>query len=62
MTQILNYITAFWTVVVLNCIHPANWEACMPVHEWLFPEIHYGWKIYTGEIKPYQNEKDYLND
>ena len=39
MTSIINYATAFWSVVVMNCIQPVNWEACMPVHEWLLPEI-----------------------
>ena len=23
----------------MNCIQPVNWEACMPVHEWLLPDI-----------------------
>ena len=62
MHTILNYATAFWTVVVMNCIQPVNWEACLPVHEWLLPELHEGWKHYTGEIVPYQNEKKILND
>ena len=39
MTSIINYATAFWSVVVMNCIQPVNWEACMPVHEWLLPDI-----------------------
>ena len=42
MTSIINYATAFWSVVVMNCIQPVNWEACMPVHEWLLPEIMVG--------------------
>ena len=61
MLTITNYITAFWTVVVMNCIQPVNWEACTPVHEWLLPELEYAWKLKTGEIVPYQNEKNYLN-
>ena len=39
MTSIINYATAFWSVIVMNCIQPVNWEACMPVHEWLLPDI-----------------------
>ena len=62
MYQILNYISAFFYVVVVNCVHPLNWEACMPVHEWLLPELEYAWKLKTGEIVPYQTERDYLND
>jgi len=60
MYTILNYATAFWTVVVMNCIQPVNWEACLPVHEWLLPELHEGWKLYTKEVVPYQNERDFL--
>ena len=33
------YISAFWTTVVMNCVQPVNWEACLPVHQWLFPAI-----------------------
>ena len=55
-------ISAFFYVVVVNCLHPLNWEACMPVHEWLLPELEYAWKLKTGEIVPYQTERDYLND
>tara|TARA_A100000164_G_C21713305_1_gene679289 strand:- start:138 stop:338 length:201 start_codon:yes stop_codon:yes gene_type:complete len=61
MTTVINYVSAFWTVVVMNCIQPVNWEACIPIHEWLLPEIEYAWKIKTGEIIPYQTEKDYLD-
>lgn len=57
---IFTYLTAFWSVVIMNCIQPVNWEACLPVHEWLIPEIVHGIKLKTGEIVPYQNEKDYL--
>ena len=34
------YISAFWTTVVMNCVQPVNWEACLPVHEWLIPAAH----------------------
>lgn len=60
MYTILNYAASFWSVVVINCIQPVNWEACLPVHEWLLPELEYAWKHYTGEIVPYQTEKEYL--
>ena len=32
-------ISAFFYTVVVSCMHPLNWEACLPVHEWLFPAI-----------------------
>lgn len=62
MLTIVNYLAAFWSVVIMNCIHPVNWEYCYRVDQWLIPEIVYGWKLKTGEIQIYQNEKEYLNE
>tara|TARA_R110002012_G_scaffold802_1_gene3539 strand:- start:133 stop:339 length:207 start_codon:yes stop_codon:yes gene_type:complete len=33
------YISAFWTTVVMNCVQPVNWQACLPVQDWLFPAM-----------------------
>jgi len=60
MLTFINYVTAFWSVVVINCINTVNFKYCLPVNEWLFPEIQYLIKLKTGEIVPYQEEKDYL--
>ena len=60
MYTVINYLTAFWSVVIMNCIQPVNWQYCYRVDQWLIPELHEGWKIYTGETVPYQTEKDYL--
>ena len=60
MLTAFNYITAFWSVVVMNCIQPVNWQYCYRVDQWLVPELHEGWKLYTRETVPYQNEKDFL--
>ena len=62
MLTIINYATAFWSVVVMNCIQPANWQYCYRVDQWLVPEIVHGWKLRIGEIVPYQNEKDILKE
>mgnify|MGYP000002106220 CR=1 FL=1 len=62
MLTIVNHLTAFWTVVVMNCIQPVNWKYCYRVDQWLLPEIVHGWKLKTGEIQIYQNEKEYLNE
>ena len=59
--QIAFYLHAFWTVVVMNCIQPVNWEYCLPVHEWLFPAIHEAWVIKTNPESIYQNEREILN-
>jgi len=60
MYTILNYLISFWTVVVMNCIQPVNWKYCYRIDQWLIPDIQEGWKHYTGEIVPYQTEKEYL--
>ena len=46
----------------MNCIQPVNWKYCYRVDQWLVPDIQEGWKHYTGEIVPYQKEKDYLKN
>jgi hypothetical protein len=61
MTTIWNYTVAFFQVVVMGCIQPVNWEYCYLIDQWLIPDIQEGWQHYTGEIIPYQTEKDYLN-
>ena len=63
MTSIINYATAFWSVVVMNCIQPVNWEACMSVHEWLFPEIMVGIEYLLDKDMKflYNDERELLN-
>ena len=60
MTTLINHLTAFWSVVVLNCIQPANWQYCYRVDQWLIPDLIQGYEIWSGKVVPYQNEKDYL--
>jgi len=60
MYTLINYLLAFWNVAVSNCVHPTNWEYCLPAHEWLIPELIEGYKLWTGETQPYQTEKEYL--
>jgi len=62
MLTIFNHLTAFWSVVIMNCVQPVNWKYCYRVDQWLVPELVYGWKLKTGEIQIYQNEKEYLNN
>jgi len=56
------HLVAFWQVVVLNCIQPVNWQYCYRVDQWLLPEVQEGYRIWSGQSHPYQNEKDYLNN
>ena len=62
MYTLWNYICAFWSVVIINCVQPINWKYCLPVHEWLIPELQYAWKLKTKQIVPYQNEKEHLKN
>jgi hypothetical protein len=63
MLTVTNHLAAFWTVVVMNCIHPVNWQSCLPVHEWLIPDIGQGLQIYFDKKLDflYRNERDYLD-
>jgi len=48
-------ISAFFYTVVVSCMHPLNWEACLPVQDWLFPAI--GDYIRFKTEEPYASEK-----
>lgn len=60
MISLYNYLSAFFSVVVVNCLNPANIQACLPVHEWLLPEIKHGIEILRNPNIIYQNEREYL--
>ena len=55
------HLVAFFQVVVMNCVQPANWKYCYRVDQWLIPDVVEGYQIWSGQKKIYQNEKDYLN-
>ena len=57
---IVNYVIKFFSVVVVNCLNPANIQVCLPVHEWLLPEVKYGIEILRNPDIIYQNEREYL--
>ena len=63
MSSIINYAAAFWSVVVMNCIQPVNWEACLPVHEWLLPEVVIGIEYFLDKDMKflYNDEREFLN-
>lgn len=62
MTTFINYVTAFWSVVVMNCIQPVNWNNCKNLDEWLIPGIQEGIHLYMNPSSIYQNEREYLED
>jgi len=55
------HLVAFFQVVVLNCVQPANWKYCYRVDQWLIPDVVEGYQIWSGQKTVYQNEKYYLN-
>ena len=63
MLTIFNHVTAFWSVEVMNCVQPANWQYCYRVDEWLLPELSQGVQIYFDKKMDflYKNERDYLD-
>ncbi len=63
MTSIWIHLSAFWSVAVMNCIQPVNWQYCLPVHEWLLPELRQGIEIILDKNMKflYRSEKEYLD-
>jgi hypothetical protein len=64
MLTITNHLTAFWTVVVMNCIQPANWQYCYRIDEWLLPDLYQGAQIYLDKRMDflYKSEREYLKN
>ena len=56
------HLVAFFQVVVMNCIQPANWKYCYRVDQWLIPDLVEGYEIWSGKKQIYQNEKEYLEN
>ena len=63
MLTITNHLTAFWTVVVMNCIEPVNWQYCYRIDEWLLPDLRQGIEIYLDRNLDflYKEERKYLD-
>jgi len=64
MLTITNYLTAFWTVVVMNCIQPTNWQYCYRIDQWFLPDLYQGAQIYLDKRMDflYKTEREYLKD
>ena len=63
MLSIVNHVTAFWSVVVMNCVQPVNWQYCLPVHEWLLPELVIGIEYFLDKDMNflYNDEREFLD-
>ena len=60
--MVFTYIIKFFSITVVGCLQPVNWEACLPVHQWLLPEIQNGVEILLNPDIPYKTERDYLQN
>ena len=60
MLTLYNYVTAFYSVVLVSCVQPVNWASCVAVHQWFPP--------YVTDLerfirtKPYKLEQNYLSN
>ncbi len=62
LTSIVVYFTAFYNVVVVNCVtNPANWESCVQFDTYLIPGIKEGWEMLTNPC-PYCDEQNALQE
>lgn len=55
-----NFLIAFWSVTVVGCSNPNNWEYCFPVHVWFVPWVHDA--IHMAEEGAYHTEKQALKE
>jgi hypothetical protein len=63
MDQIFRLLSMF--IVLFNICNQSdfNRQQCMKDWDvWLYPELVKGWDIYTEKEKPYQREKEILED
>ena len=61
MTTFINYATAFWSVVIMNCVQPDNWKYCYRVNQWLMGK-NQGIQIYFDKnMDFYIRLRDYLD-
>ena len=63
MDQIFRLLSMF--VMLFNICNQSdfNRQQCMKDWDvWLYPELQKGWELYTEKEKPYQNEKEILED
>jgi|TARA_B100000902_G_scaffold196317_1_gene187501 hypothetical protein len=58
MLTIWNHVSAFASVILLNCFTPANWSYCLAVNQWFPPYMEDVKQFYCQ--KPYQQEQQHL--
>ncbi len=62
MYTFFNYLYSVWTVLILNCAQPVNWQYCTKDWDvWLYPEVERGVQLYLNPSSIYQEERESLN-
>ena len=59
MLTIWNHVSAFTSVILLNCFTPANWSYCVEVDKWFPPYVEDVKQVWCQ--KPYESEVEYLD-
>ena len=59
MLTVWNHVSAFASVILFNCLTPANWSYCVEVDRWFPPYIEDVRQVYCQ--KPYELEQIYLD-
>ena len=59
MLTIWNHVSAFTSVILLNCFTPVNWSHCLAVNQWFPPYIDDLKQVYCD--KPYESERRSLD-
>ncbi len=59
MLTVWNHVSAFASVILFNCLTPANWSYCVEVDRWFPPYIEDVKQFYCQ--KPYESEVKYLD-
>ena len=60
MLTIWNHVSAFASVILLNCFTSANWSHCVEVDKWFPPYIEDVKQVWCQ--KPYESEQKYLSN
>ncbi len=44
-----NYVTTFYSVVLVSCVQPVNWSSCVAVWDWVPPYVDDFKGVYVGK-------------
>ena len=64
ISMIFMYLSAMWNTLIVPCaMVPENWKYCtQDLDVWLYPELIRGYDALRGDLCPYCEEKEILDD